>query len=70
MASRIHPGDLLGSQIEKKTFFKVSRTLQGLVWEAMWESKMVPNLTLTPFQDASEFEQRFGMVLEPFRNRF
>ena len=44
--------------------------LKDLHWEAMWESKVVANLTRTRFQDASEVKQRLGTGLEPVRDRF
>ena len=59
MASKIHSGDVLGGQSEKKTFFNGSRTPQG------------PLLgTQVGIQDAYDIEKRFGTVLEPFRDGF
>ena len=73
MASRIHPGGLVGGQIEKKTFLKASRTPRGRLedaWEAIGQPKVVPKPSWKRSQHATDIEERFGLVLGRLGHQF
>ena len=70
MASKIYSGGLLGGQAEKNTFLNPRGRLQDLLWESIWEPKIVPKLLWKRFRDATDIEERFDMVLGRLGHQF
>ena len=63
VVSKIDSGGLQGVQGEKKLFLMPWGRLKGLLQDAIWEAKIVSKSSRKHFQDATEFEEPFGMVL-------
>ena len=70
MASNIDSGCFLGVQASRNTVLETSGTRHGLLWEAICESKIVPNPSWKRFQDAIDLEEWFGSVAERLDTNF
>ena len=72
--SKWHPKSILEASWEaklKRSRFLMPRgRLKDLFWGAIWESKIVPNTFWKRFQDACDFEHRFGTVLGRLGHQF
>ena len=68
MGSNIDSGGFLGAQAWTNTVLEALGTRNGPLWNVIWETKILPNLSQRRFQDASDLEEWFGSVVERLGN--